>query len=101
VAQRLTRPSQETYYARVNEAAEIGIAAYRSPLSSEEESLKIQQLVILSLVFLIPGATYGQQSPVRVESKGAKVEENSAASLEATTIAVNSRSGIRSHLCQF
>ena len=46
--------------------------------------MKHRQFAILSLVLLISSATYGQQSPVRVETKSAKVEDNGAASLDAT-----------------
>lgn len=46
--------------------------------------MKLKQFAILSLVLLISSATYGQQSPVRVETKSAKAGDNGAASLDAT-----------------
>jgi hypothetical protein len=46
--------------------------------------MKLKQFAILSLVLLNLSATYGQQSPVRVETKSAKVEDNGAAFLDAT-----------------
>src|SRR5262245_9874764 len=46
--------------------------------------MKLKQFAILSLVLLISSATYGQRSPVHVETKSAKVEDIAAASLDAT-----------------
>jgi hypothetical protein len=59
--------------------------------------MKLRQFAILSLVLLISSATYGQQSPVRVETKSAKVEDNGAASLDAT-LAIHKRESEPGHL---